>query len=66
MRKIFKKLILIAALIPMCLIFSASTYQEDIANYTMSFDSISNVMKKNGMITDVICEKAKKVIPLTD
>ena len=66
MRKIFKKLILIAALIPMCLILSASTYQEDIANYNKSFDSISNVIKNNGMITDVICEKAKKVIPLTD
>lgn len=35
-------------------------------NYNKSFDSISNVIKNNGMITDVICEKAKKVIPLTD
>ncbi len=66
MREIFKKLIVIAVLIPMCLILSASTAQEDIANYTKSFDSISNVMKNNGMITDAICEKAKNVIPLTD
>lgn len=66
MKKIFKKLIAIAVLVPMCLVLSASTSREDIANYTKSFDSISNVMKNNGMITDVICEKAKNVLPLTD
>lgn len=65
MKKIIKKLMVVAALIPMCLALSASTPQKE----NLYYSQISNLMVNDtdyDAFAEMVCERYKKTIPLTE